>query len=73
MIDFCHLMCDLKVLTMINPSVTNAKHSQHYVAMVLDEVLSDLVPHFERKYLETSVKSSGGNTCDSRYFFEERL
>ena len=56
---------------MINPSVTNAEHSQHYVAMVLDEVLSNLASHFERKYVEASVKSNGGNACDSRYFLKK--
>lgn len=56
---------------MINPSVTSAEHTEHYVAMVLDEVISKLASHFERKYVEACVKSSGGNIGDSRYFLKK--
>ena len=56
---------------MINPSVTNAEHTQYYVAMVLDEVISNLASHFERKYVEASIKSSGGNVGDARYFLKK--
>ena len=56
---------------MINPSVTSAEHTQCYVAMVLDDVISNLASHYDRKCVEASVKSSGGNIYDSRYFLKK--
>lgn len=56
---------------MINPEVANANKTQHYVAIILDDV-SKLGVQFHRSEIERAVQvMKCGNTNDNRYFLKQ--
>ncbi len=56
---------------MINPEVTNASKTQHYVAIVLDES-KKLGVQCQRTVIERAVRDMKcGNSTDNRYFLKQ--
>lgn len=57
---------------MINPSVSNADKSSHYVAFILEDLKKKLGVPFSRGVVERAIRDGKfGSTCDSRYFLKE--
>lgn len=57
---------------MINPSVSNADKSCHYVAFILEDLNKKLGVPLSRGVIERAIKDGKcGSTCDSRYFVKE--